>query len=417
MHIMHNHQLYIPKKPTIYFVCYHYPFDRSPSLQNLVNDLISAYTVTVFGDHRFVKGLPKHISENTKISESRVVKNENKRQKNNLLINRLKHILPNQIIKLLTEEWNMLKAYFLYLPIFCDDLRKKSYSDITIVAEKGSLFAALLSGKVPNIYYSLEVSPFIEEPSILFKGLHIIEYLYIKIKNPYVISQSETRINLLQKNKDRQIIIPVTSNGDMLPKKNYLRENLGIGHDKKILLMAGGLGEDQLTLDILTQVKYWSDHYVIVLHSASGRYSNNVYFVANQIENKGRIFLSKNCLTIGEAEELIYSSADIGIVLYKDLGFNYRYTAFSSGKLAAFLRSGVPVIVPNYDEFNKLLNKYRFGESSSIADIQKKINDILNSYDKYENAAYRAYNCIYKYSNYSGDVATVINKKILHICC
>jgi len=402
------------RKPKICLVTYHYPFDRSPSLQNLVRDLMTTYTVVVYADHRFVRGIPDDILPFFKVLNTQSSNSDDFIPKEGKFKTFLKKMLPKSVKKIATQSL-ILKYYFLHLPRFCFLLRKEPLIDVTIAADKGSLLAAILSGRPPLLYYSLEVSPFSEEPNFLFKALHIVEYLYIKFRNPYVISQSECRINLIQERKNRQILIPVTSSGAILPKTNHLRDALGIGTDKKVLLLAGGLGSDQLTLEILTQVKFWGDQYVLVLHSASGKYAAEVSALACERENEGRVYLSRECFTIDGAEELIYASADIGIVLYKDLGFNYRHTAFASGKLTAFLRSGVPLIVPDFDEFITLIEKHRFAEPSRVHNIGEAADRILENYASYEAAAYTAYNEIFRYANYSGNVSKIIRQEILSV--
>jgi hypothetical protein len=62
----------------------------------------------------------------------------------------------------------------------------------------------------------------------------------------------------------------------------------------------------------------------------------------------------------------MFSSADIGLVLYRNLdtflqGENMTYVGLSSGKLAQYTRFGLPVVVSAWHGLVELITKYKCG--------------------------------------------------------
>lgn len=389
-------------KQKLHLISYYYPFNRSPALQNLSRDLACDYDLSIIVDHRYINKIDPDLLDITIPYE-----NINKIQKNYYSRNLLKNILPKYITQIASSVIT-IKEYLIYLPKLKKRISSIDKSSIILAADKGSLFALIIAGRMPEIYYSLEASPLLDEPNLLFKFLNIIEWLFIKIKNPYVISQSVTRADLVQKNRDKQIIIPVTSTGNKIEKNNYVRTKYKIDKNKILILIAGGIGEDQLTPEIVNVAQKWTGNLVLFIHSASKNYPE--YLTKSALKYPDKIVISNEELTIEESEKLVYASADVGLVFYKDLGFNYQNTAYSSSKLASFLKTGVPVITSEFIEFEKLITKFGFGKCSSIDKIQEASCEILKHYNKYADNAYKAYDEVYDYKNYKGKVSSLIKK-------
>ena len=60
-----------------------------------------------------------------------------------------------------------------------------------------------------------------------------------------------------------------------------------------VLLIAGGLGPDQMTFEILRQAAGWDPGFVLVLHSASGRYTPELLAAARDPALAGRVRLTE----------------------------------------------------------------------------------------------------------------------------
>jgi hypothetical protein len=394
----------------IFLLVYLYPFDKSPSLQNLARDLTRKHPTVVLVDHRFASNLPADMeacSKSPAATSNRV--NAGRTYERGRFETFVRTRLPAALRRWMRDIY-IAQQLLIPLPRFCIWVRRQARSGTLIAADKPSLLASLLAGRIPGIYYSLEATPLREEDSYTYKLLNVLETAYVRLARPWVICQSRSRADLIQPDRSRQIIIPVTSDGQSFPRSRFLRDHFSIGPDKKILLIAGGLGSDQMTLEILGQVGGWDPSYVLVLHSASGKYAEEVLAAAQSDANAGRVLLTEFNFSIEMAEELIYASADVGIVYYRDLGFNHRHTAYSSGKLAAFMRAGVPVIVPEFDEFEAALRQFRFGEPASIEAMGSKVAVILERYADYSGQASAAFEQIYSYKNHAMKISQVITE-------
>lgn len=387
-------------------VVFYYPFASSPSLLNLYGDLVMDCYVKLLDANSVAtsNNSPLKTSKRLELPQADSGQNTNSLQSSRLYISAKNLITQflDKINPLILAELNEIRNYLHGFIAFCRMLRSENDLDIYIVADKYSLLPALLAFRWPIVYYSLEVTPLSEERHWYLRILNIFESIFIRLCNPLVISQSMARANLLMPNLSKLLIIPVTCSKELGFKSDFLRSYLGIPDYKKILLCAGSLGHENLTDEILKRSKEWPDDYVLVLHSCYNKY--NRHYIEAEANSPSRIILTRLSLSADEAEELIYPSADIGIIQYADLGFNYRNTVFSSGKLAAFLRAGIPLILPNFEEYNVLLKYYKVGIQANPHQISDKVKIIFDNYSSFQYQCQKAYRKYYHYDNYRGKV-------------
>lgn len=387
-------------------VVYLYPFDKSPSLQNLVEDLARTHDVCALVDARYAGALPPELAARVHAPAVRAAAPAAAGTPRGWL-ERLARGLPGPLRRLARDVF-IARQLLGPLPRFRRLLRAHLQAgDVVIAADKASLFAVLASGRVPQLYYSLEATPLREEDSLTYALLNVLETVYVRFARPRVIAQSVARASLVQPDRGRHIIVPVTSGGGPVPRSDFLRRHLGLAPEQKIVLVAGGLGRDHMTDQVVAQARYWDKGLVLVVHPASGPAPPEVRAAVEAAG--GRIRLTDLRLTIEEAERQVYASADIGIVYYRDGGFNLRHTAHSSGKLAAFLRAGVPVIVPPFDEFRAVLQRFAFGEAADVGRIEECAQKILARPDVYTAQARAAFDEIYAYRRYAGLVGQVVD--------
>jgi hypothetical protein len=393
----------------IVIAIYWYPFNSSPSLINLAHELIDTQECIICVDHRFSTNLDSRIEEkcitNKKDEEGYVQYIAENKSKNKIyiVIKKLKSkFKKNKFAKSLL----LVYGYINGLISFSKIIRQQDRKSIIIAADKFSLLPCIIAGRIPQFYYSLEVNNFINEPNALYKILHTIERAYVALKKPMIISQSERRISVIS-NSNKRIIIPVTSRRNKISRNSELRRTINIESDKIVIMMIGGLGYDQYGEEIINKILQLSEKYVLVIRTPSGMYEEKLIHISL---NNSRLKLIYGEYSLEEVEDKIYSAGDIGIVMYRDLGINYRATAYSSGKLAAFMRSGTPCILSDFEENVELLNRYEVGSiCSQIDSIEKSFEDILNNYSDISRNAHIAYENIYQYSNYYGLITREIN--------
>lgn len=394
--------------PTIGMVVYMYPFDKSPSLQNLARDLRRTHRVTVLLDPRHAGALAPDIAAcvATPVAAPAAAP-PGRAYPRGRLETFARERLPGWLRRWVRDLF-IARQLLAPMPAFRRFLRGRPRPQWLMAADKPSLLACLLAGRVPELYYSLEATPLREEDSRTYQLLNVIETLYVRWAKPLVIAQSAARADLVQPRRERQILIPVTSDGAAFPRSRFLREHLGLAPEQRILLIAGGLGPDQMTFEILRQAPHWDPRFVLVLHAASGRYTPELLAAARDPALSGRVRLTELQLSIEEAERLVYASADLGLVFYRDIGFNHRNTAYSSGKLAAFLRAGVPVIVPDFDEFRAALARFRFGAAVPVEGIGAAAVTLLADPEPYIHQARLAFDQVYSFGRYAGRVAACL---------
>lgn len=399
-------------RPRIDLVVWAYPFDKSPSLQNLVRDLATGHDLTLWIDPRHAQGLPADLAARLARPLAASAPLAPVAPPMGLAyergaVERLLRRLPGRW-RALAREAYVVRELLTGLWRFVRAMRAAPRADVVIAADKAGLLATRLAGRVPRVYFSLEATPREEESSMAGRWLNTLERRHVAQHRPWVIAQSPARAALIQPDLARQVLVPVTSDGEALPPSDWLRQRHGIAPHQRVLLIAGGLGADQCTTEIVRAAADWDERLVLVLHSASGRYPPELLALVQSPDLQARVKLSADRFTIDEAERQVYAGADLGIVYYRDLGFNYRHTAYSSGKLAAFLRAGVPVIVPPFDEFRQAVREHGFGACAEVDAIGRVAVDMLHRLEPLRASARQAYIGVYRHERYAGRVAGAI---------
>lgn len=401
------------RRPRVALVVWGYPFDKSPSLQNLARDLAPDHDLSLWVDPRHARGLPPDLAALLALLPPPAPPvAAGSAYERSALENFVRRHVPGPL-RALAREAYVARELLSGLGAFVRALRQAHQAapaDIVIAADKSSLLACWRAGLVARLYFSLEATPLAEETSIAGRWLNRLETRHVRRHRPMVIAQSPARATLVQPDRARQVIVPVTSDGEPLPPSHWLRQRHGIAPQQRVLLIAGGLGVDQLTPEIVQAAAHWDERLVLVLHSASGRYPPELLALAGQPALAGRVKLSADHFTIDEAEQRVYAGADIGIVYYRDLGFNFRHTAYSSGKLAAFLRAGVPVIVPPFPEFEQAVREHGYGACATVEAMGAVALQLLERHDALRQAARRAYVEVYQHQPYRGRAAAAIQR-------
>jgi len=94
-------------------------------------------------------------------------------------------------------------------------------------------------------------------------------------------------------------------------------------------------------------------------------------------------------------------SCDLGIAWYDNISVGFRTAGKSSGKIAAYLRFGLPIIAKKYRSTIEAIEDTRCGICvDKITDIQEAIRNIELNYDKYSKNAIDEYNKRYDFNVY-----------------
>lgn len=216
-----------------------------------------------------------------------------------------------------------------------------------------------------------------------------------------IIIQDEIRllqfVNTLNLNrKIKSFFLPNSIfKDDFVMKSDFFREKFNISSEIKILLSAGMISEYVSSYDIAKVMGSQKEfkNIVTIFHNRikddyEEFYLNKILEVSNS-----KVFLSLDPVHFNDLFK-IYSSVDIGLVIYnsKINDLNYTEIGSASGKLFQFAKFGIPVIASNIEGLKSLVKKYKLGVIiDSVEEIPNAINEINNNYEFYSNSSKEAF--------------------------
>lgn len=271
--------------------------------------------------------------------------------------------------------------------------------DLFIAFHSEELIATGLIGtifRIPYIYFCLEIIDHDQIKTIKSRIKKSAE-IFFNNKSVFTIVQDENRKNLIMSanniDKNKILCVPNSYIGIIKEKTNYLRDKFNIPKGKIIVLYTGGIESWALDRMLIESTFEWGNEYVLVLHgwSRDGYLRILEPYIDKINATEKKIYLSLDSLREKEYANLV-TSADIGLVWYKrNLSNNVARLGLSSGKLAMFLRCGLPIVVPSYLEgISEFINKYQFGIlADNESEIKKAVASIMENYQLYRNNAFR----------------------------
>ena len=284
-----------------------------------------------------------------------------------------------------------------------------------IGVEPDGLIVATAIGKlrrIPVLYHSLELHLSDEYQALRWRPRKALER-WSSRQARLTLIQDEERAEALAVDNDllpsRIKIVPVAELGPPHRERtHYLHQRLGIPTSKTIILYIGGINSRAMCLELAQAARSWPDDWVLVLHG----FADDLAYI-NQIRqamDPDRVRLSLDLVPYEELDALV-SSADIGVALYRNLNKNHYYIASASGKLAHYLKCGLPVIAIDFPGVRRLFEAYRCGFAAGDEQhVAGGIRTILGHYDRFRAEAFRCYSERYDFSLYFEDVIRYIDQ-------
>ena len=304
---------------------------------------------------------------------------------------------------------------------FIDFCRSKISSDrycfIFGIEPYGLILAKILSeDKIPYIYLNLELNYSNKiDDSYAGKFIHCLEKW--SNKNSYFsIIQDTDRAKILSERNDIDLndifLLPVSVRGNPIyMKSNYLQNKFNF-RDKKIILYAGIITDWSRCYELAQCTKNWSENYVLVIHGF-GYTESYLSKIEEVAESNRNIYLSTEMVSFEELDELV-SSADVGLIFYKNIGPNFEFIGSASGKLTQYLKCGLPVVCNDYKSIREIVDYYQIGKyTNNFNEINDKLNHIFKNYHKYHSNAYKCYLDKYEFSKNVTKIIEKINEKIM----
>ena len=265
---------------------------------------------------------------------------------------------------------------------------------LTIGVDAEGLMMAGIAGwknRCPVCYYSLEILCTSEAASfgnLLIKRIE--RWSHGKAVLTFI--QDEHREKLLR-SENRMSPFPVvyipnaSSVYHRAEQNDYLRRHLHLPAESIIVLHSGSMAPWTQCLELAKAARSWPRPFIMVFQCRQrpvDSYGLDVCAIADQ----KKVWVLNEPLGSEDFDRLV-ESADIGIALYKVapgnalLGKNLEAVGRSSGKIAAYLRSGIPVITSRLDSL-EYIDKYQAGARvecpSQIEDALLRIAADRNRY-------------------------------------
>jgi glycosyltransferase involved in cell wall biosynthesis len=262
---------------------------------------------------------------------------------------------------------------------------------------------------VPTIYWSLEIrflSEFTDYFPILVKRFERLCHRHAAFT---IIQDAERAESLVAENGVRNpqiVIVPNAPAGfPQIQSSNLLQRRLGLPMERRIILHIGMISPAVLSLEIATEATKWSDEFALVFHERAKRTSADSYLTQVQQAGGGRVLLSLDPVPYDELDALVMSG-HIGLVFYrKDLGPNFSQVSGASGKLAHYLRCGLPVICIDFPGLMKVVDRYQCGICvGTPAEIESAVKTILGNYGFYRKNALQGYKEYYEFDSHFDQV-------------
>lgn len=261
--------------------------------------------------------------------------------------------------------------------------------------------------KTKLIYFSLELH-FMEEFKYLAEKISKKLERYYHKRSKLTIIQDEFRLNALFeenkviKTKSNYVIVPNSSIGFHVDlKSSYFRELFNFKSSDVIILHAGGLSTGYMNKEIAEASAVWKEEHKLVFHFASELSINSPSINELAILSQGKAYYSLKPVPLDKLE-LITASAQIGVVFYnKERGLNHSLIVGASGKLANYLKCGLPVIALDLPGFKELFDIYGCGVVvKNASEIEPAIEIILSNYNLFSENASRCFNERYEFESH-----------------
>jgi glycosyltransferase involved in cell wall biosynthesis len=180
-----------------------------------------------------------------------------------------------------------------------------------------------------------------------------------------------------------------------LPEENFFRQKFGLSVDRYPCLVATvGMASYDVFAKELAGATKGVPEFAFIFHERSRRTEDEPEIATIRSLNPDNLFLSLEPIANERLAEL-YSAVDIGIVYYRPYHENNAQIAFASGKLAFYLRHGVPVVINNLPSLVRLNERYGFGcvisRPGDPAELSAALKTIVASYDEFSRNARRCF--------------------------
>ena len=265
----------------------------------------------------------------------------------------------------------------------------------------------------PFVYWSLEIMLLDEAPDPVSRWLKRHELRHLNEARAVVI-QAPARRALFERDAPaldvRYVEVP-NSPSQQRPKNiptDIFTSKFPIPPDAWLVLHAGFISSSFVSLEIARTVPAWPKDFVLVFHERQYRDPLEPYLLAVRQAGGERTFLSLSPVAMDQVDT-VYAGADIGLVCYEPAEANLKTAWSSSGKLAYYLRHGLPIVIVA-NECPSILTDWQCGVWAADPDgVAAALATIAANYDSYSAQALKAYEANFDFGAAFDRLMTVVD--------
>lgn len=228
------------------------------------------------------------------------------------------------------------------------------YTCVIGVDPDGLALAHTLARGAPLGYYSLELLLSYEVSSAAEQQLKAQERTLSRAAE-FVVVQDEARGRLLAEDNqlawERMVLVPNAPPGPARRQPSgYWHTRFELPAEAKVVVHSGSLGDWTGIEAIVESAARWPAHWVLVVHTRYDAESSAYVDALRARADANRVWFSLRPVPRQDYDPLI-DGAEVGLAFYVSSGGssftqrNVQTIGLSSGKLAYYLRAGLPVIV------------------------------------------------------------------------
>jgi len=214
----------------------------------------------------------------------------------------------------------------------------------------------------------------------------------------FVIVQDEARGRLLAEDNGipwaKVVLVPNSPPGPARRRPSrYWHARFGLPPDARVVVHSGSLGDWTGIEAIVDSAGDWPEPWVLVIHTRHEAESSAYVDDLRQRADRRRVWFSLKPVPRQEYDPLI-DGADVGLAFYVPTSgssftqSNVQTIGLSSGKLAYYLRAGLPVIVNRAASIAESVEVSGCGVAvADAAQIARALDQIATEYDRLSSRA------------------------------